>query len=227
MSDKKISELSAASAVAAADTHVIVQGGVTKKVSGLVTWVLTRVDAALNGTLGATVAAAALVTTLGVSGLLTLTGGQIKFPATMVPSADGNTLDDYEEGSWTPAITFTTPGDLNVVYSAQSGEYIKIGRQVTLSMIVITSTFTHGTASGSLNISGMPFASNGSHHQGALDFQGITKANYTNFILKTNAASVLECWAGASAQNRSAVTAADMPSGGVVALLSTVVYFTA
>ncbi|MDD5170311.1 MAG: hypothetical protein PHN75_15950, partial [Syntrophales bacterium] len=27
--------------------------------------------------------------------------GNVKFPATQVPSADANTLDDYEEGAWT------------------------------------------------------------------------------------------------------------------------------
>ena len=35
---------------------------------------------------------------------INLTGGQIAFPATAVPSADANTLDDYEEGTFTPTI---------------------------------------------------------------------------------------------------------------------------
>ena len=49
------------------------------------------------------------ITTAGISGPLTiptinLTSGQITFPTTQVPSSDANTLDDYEEGTWTPVI---------------------------------------------------------------------------------------------------------------------------
>jgi len=94
-----------------------------------------------------------------VSGLLTLTGGQAAFPATQIPSADPNTLDDYEEGTWTMGITFATAGDLNVVYSSQSGRYTKIGRAFTYDGTVTTTTFTYTTASGSLRLTGLPIAS--------------------------------------------------------------------
>ena len=101
--------------------------------------------------------ALALVTPT-VSGLLTLTGGQVKFPATQLPSADANTLDDYEKGTFTPTITFATPGDLNVVYSLQSGLYTKIGRSFNFQIAATTTTFTYTTASGTLRVSGLPFA---------------------------------------------------------------------
>jgi len=96
-----------------------------------------------------------------VSGLLTLTGGQVAFPVTQIPSADPNTLDDYEEGTWTPTITFSTPGDLSVVYSAQNGLYTKIGRSVTFAATVTTSTFTFTTSTGTLRIGGVPFTAFG------------------------------------------------------------------
>jgi hypothetical protein len=102
--------------------------------------------------------ALALVTPT-VSGLLTLTGGQAAFPATQVPSADPNTLDDYEEGTWTMGITFPTPGDLSVVYSSQSGRYTKIGRAFTYDGTVTTTTFTYTTATGALRVTGLPIAS--------------------------------------------------------------------
>ena len=38
----------------------------------------------------------------------TLSVNGITFPATQIPSADGNTLDDYEEGTWTPTISSGT-----------------------------------------------------------------------------------------------------------------------
>src|ERR1700743_2562665 len=62
--------------------------------------------------------------------------GQIKFPATQNPSSDPNTLDDYEEGTWTPAFTFATPGNLSITYSLQSCYYTKIGRLVSVSFII-------------------------------------------------------------------------------------------
>lgn len=99
--------------------------------------------------------------TLVQLGLLNLTGGQIKFPASQNASADGNTLDDYEEGSWTPTITFATPGDLSVTYSLQAGTYIKIGSKVSLWGRVATSAFTHTTAAGDARIGGFPFANGG------------------------------------------------------------------
>jgi hypothetical protein len=62
-----------------------------------------------------------------VSNLITASGG-IKFPATQVASGDANTLDDYEEGTWTPT-TNQTAG----TYTAQHGYYTKIGRFVHVS----------------------------------------------------------------------------------------------
>ncbi|MBZ9922231.1 hypothetical protein LB579_31625 [Mesorhizobium sp. BR1-1-7] len=35
-----------------------------------------------------------------------LTGGGIKFPSVQIPSADANTLDDYEKGTYTPTPAF-------------------------------------------------------------------------------------------------------------------------
>lgn len=53
----------------------------------------------------------------------------IKFPATQVPSADPNTLDDYEEGTWIPVLTNATSGSQYTITSA-IGYYTKIGRWV-------------------------------------------------------------------------------------------------
>lgn len=93
-----------------------------------------------------------------VTGALTLTGGQIAFPAVAIPSANVNTLDDYEEGTWTPTITFAVPGNINVVYGTRTGTYTKIGNRVSLDFTVGATTFTHTTSSGVLQITGIPFA---------------------------------------------------------------------
>jgi hypothetical protein len=57
------------------------------------------------------------------------TGVGIAFPATQVASSNANTLDDYEEGTWTPTIYGTTTAG-TPVYVIQDGRYEKIGRMV-------------------------------------------------------------------------------------------------
>jgi hypothetical protein len=79
--------------------------------------------------------------------------GQIQFPATQVASSNANTLDDYEEGSWTPTIGSTGGG--TATYAQQFGTYTKVGRLVTVSFYL---DFGPGTlAAGSIIVSGLPF----------------------------------------------------------------------
>jgi hypothetical protein len=104
------------------------------------------------GTIGSTTPNTGAFTTLSASGLLTLTGGQISFPATQVPSADPNTLDDYEELSTTSATV--TPGAGAFTTVAASYEYTKTGNEVNVRVgVTIT---TNGTASGVINVN-IPF----------------------------------------------------------------------
>lgn len=96
------------------------------------------------------------ITSLAPTGLVDLssgTAGQIKFPATQNASADANTLDDYEEGSWTPTVAFSSSnGDM--AYTVQSGSYTKIGRLVHVRFRV---SVTETTASGDITVGGLPF----------------------------------------------------------------------
>jgi hypothetical protein len=82
-------------------------------------------------------------------------GAGITFPATQSASTDANTLDDYEEGTWTPAIAPAT-GSLTAYTS--SGRYTKIGNTVFVSgRFTIT---TAGTAASYAIVSGYPFTAN-------------------------------------------------------------------
>jgi len=88
---------------------------------------------------------------------INLTGGQIAFPATAVPSSDPNTLDDYEEGTWTPALEGgTVAGD--TTYTTQVGSYEKIGRQVNIRGRLAINL--QGTLDGYVYVSNLPFTSN-------------------------------------------------------------------
>jgi hypothetical protein len=88
--------------------------------------------------------------TLGTSG----TG--YTFPATQDPSSNANTLDDYEEGSFTPTLGGSST---NPVYTASvaQGVYTKIGRVVHFSiLIIVTGVSSQGT--GTIFINGLPFS---------------------------------------------------------------------
>jgi hypothetical protein len=157
------------------------------------------------------------------TGIVT-TAGQVAFPASQNPSTDPNTLDDYEEGTWTPTFTFATPGDLSVAYATRTGTYTKVGRQVTITFVMITSAFTHSTASGNAYVTGLAFQV-GSAAVGALLFGGITKANYTSFFALPEAGqSRCQISGSGSGQATANIAPADMPTGGTVTLMATTTY---
>ena len=129
-------------------------------------------------------------------------------------------LNWYEEGTWTPSVSFTTPGDLAVIYSAQLGKYTRIGNRVFVNCFLTLSSFTHSTASGALVISGLPFVSEnafGNIDFGPVNFNGVTKAGYTNFIVGSAwGTSDVNVYCNGSGIADSFISAADMPSGGTV-----------
>lgn len=71
-----------------------------------------------------------IATTMGVGGATPSgSGSGITFPATQSASTDANTLDDYEEGSWTT----TTASTVNISgITLQQARYTKVGRMVTI-----------------------------------------------------------------------------------------------
>ena len=90
-------------------------------------------------------------------GVLQLKSG-ITFPATQVAASDANTLDDYEEGTWTPALATDTVNFTSVGYSTQAAKYTKVGNLVTFAGTIQTSSVVKGLASGAVVITGLPFA---------------------------------------------------------------------
>lgn len=81
-------------------------------------------------------------------GVLQVSNG-ISFPATQSACADANTLDDYEEGTWTPSLGGTA------TYSGTPvGFYVKVGSLVLVRGGLTVATI--GTGSTTV-ISGLPF----------------------------------------------------------------------
>jgi hypothetical protein len=119
-----------------ADTYAVATGGVERE----------RIDSSGRLLVG--------TSTANTSGAKLQTSDGLTFPATQVASADPNTLDDYEEGTWTPTVAgLTTAG--TATYTLQTGTYTKIGRLVT---ITCTAAYSGGTGAGFLIVSNLPFA---------------------------------------------------------------------
>jgi hypothetical protein len=81
------------------------------------------------------------------SGIFTVASG-VQFPATQVASANANTLDDYEEGTWTPNLGG------NTTYISQFGFYRKVGSLVFINAYLKIDVL--GTGSASI-VRGLPF----------------------------------------------------------------------
>jgi hypothetical protein len=79
----------------------------------------------------------------------------VVFPATQNASSNANTLDDYEEGTFTPVLTGSTGGTFNFNVAT----YTKIGRMVYVRGEIQTSDL--GALSGDVTITGLPFVATG------------------------------------------------------------------
>jgi hypothetical protein len=116
-----------------------------------------EVTAAGDVLIGGTLPASPNIT-LASSGLITLGGTSpgIQFPTTAIASANANTLDDYEEGTWTP--TYVS-GLASGGFTSTTGTYTKTGNVVVARMSTFF-TVAGGTAqlNGPLIIGSLPFA---------------------------------------------------------------------
>lgn len=105
------------------------------------------------------------VTTISVGNATPSTSGAgITFPATQSASTDANTLDDYEEGTWTPSLGGTA------TYTIQTGTYTKIGRFVYAQFDVSVNLI--GTGSATV-VSGLPFTAGSAGGGSVTYFDGI------------------------------------------------------
>lgn len=83
------------------------------------------------------------------AGVVSLGAGRLAFPATQNPSANVNTLDDYEEFNWTPSLGGTAS------YLTQEGRGTKVGRLVCLNMRMTVNAIGTGSQT---TIAGIPLA---------------------------------------------------------------------
>jgi len=142
-------------------------------------------------------------TTIGVGNATPSTSGAgITFPATQSASTDANTLDDYEEGSFTPVVVGSTTAGTGT-YGAQVGNYTKIGRQVFFQIYI---QLSNHTGTGSMFISGLPFTASSISSSSAYT----ALATWTNNLALT-AGNILQSYPDPAATT---ITLNQVPTGG-------------
>lgn len=133
-----------------------------------------------------------------------------------IASSNTQTLDHYEEGTFTPTLEgATAPG--SATYSYQGGSYTRIGNRVFWTARVTLSSFTGAT--GAIQLRGLPFVVAGSSQDAGAVTVGFTSnlAAATNIvdvsaIHNTNAASVTLYKFISGNQGHSSMGLADLTS---------------
>ena len=117
---------------------------------------VTSAGVAVTGTLSSSGASTftgtgKFATTIGVGNATPAASGSgITFPASQSASSDANTLDDYEEGTWTPS----DASGAGLSFTSVSGSYTKIGR-----LVAVQAKFSYPVtaSSATASIGGLPF----------------------------------------------------------------------
>lgn len=195
--------------------------GITALGTGVATWLGTPSSANL---------AAAVTDETGTGALVFANTPTLVTPVLGAATATsinfgGSTLNTYAEStSWTPTMTFATPGDLSIVYTTQVGTYSRIGNIVYLTFILaFTPTFT--TASGSFQVTGLPFTI-GASCVGTVQYQTSAFPAGTTYIYLrgTAAQSLLTINASGSSTSTTAMTTTQVTTGAAVTMLGTITH---
>lgn len=113
---------------------------------------------AASGTAGATITWTNVLQvekdySLALQGGTSSAGTGIAFPATQSASSDANTLDDYEEGTFSPSISSDSTGAFTM--TTRYGRYTKVGNLVTFVAYIVWSARPTG---GNIQVGGYPFS---------------------------------------------------------------------
>jgi hypothetical protein len=183
------------------------------RASGFDTFVATPSSANLRslltdetGTGAAVFAGAPTITGVAVfSGIPSMTGGALTFPATQVASSGANDLDDYEEGTFTPAFSAT---GATFAYGTQAGVYTKTGRDVSIDMTISLAAAGNTLSANALSITGLPFTAGGTAGVFPVRWFGTT-GTFVLILARTSGATLLIEGLAAAATASAGVTACN------------------
>jgi hypothetical protein len=135
---------------------------------------------------------------INVTGAVKPTGGINFVDAPDVASGEtvsSSVLDDYEEGTFVPNISFGT-GTTGITYSEKKGIYTKVGRFVWISVLI---TLTNkGSSTGDLRISNLPFTANSNSDTrmagGVTYYSGFINLKSTIYLYHTHGDSFINAY---------------------------------
>jgi len=145
------------------------------------------------------------------AGVVELTSGQLKFPATQSASADANTLDDYEEGSFTP----TLGGSGNSFTTTSSGNYIKVGNSVTV-MIKIQWSAKSGSSGVTIALPFMPAGERGGFSIGMVTASTIVSSSQILYAQVDGGVQTINLRYSNNGASWSAFTPSNMGTSGEI-----------
>lgn len=139
---------------------------------------------------------------IDVTGTVTVTGGQIIFPAAQSASSNANTLDDYEEGNWTPA----DGSGAALSFTSVTGQYIKIGKMVSATAVLTYPANADGTQA---KITGLPFTADttANMYGGMFHYNGAATASIGWIVLANTITAIAHTTAAAAVTNANLTTA--------------------
>jgi len=133
-----------------------------------------------------------------------------------------NKLDDYEEGTFTPALAYSTAGNSSFGYNAAVAHYVKVGDIVHFQLNVRLASFTKGTGSGSILVTGLPFTA---HNTSGYATAQVSLSLYSWPFSNIPSAAVIDnaAYAALSTMSSNSATAvlSDPTSGSMVWLSGT------
>ena len=140
--------------------------------------------------------------------VISTSGHGISFAATSDGSGTDTSelLDDYEEGTWTPTLSYSSSGSATL--SEALGFYVKIGRKVHVTITATASA--QGSGSGNVNFGGLPYqtsSTNGTRLNGHLTYiAGFTNINSVITLYRAGAGSYMEVFMMNSIGSTDAIT---------------------
>lgn len=136
------------------------------------------------------------------------TNGQVAFPSTQNASSNANTLDDYEEGSFTP----TDASGAALSFAEAAGRYTKVGRLVFVKMRIV---YPATASSSDAVIGSLPFTSSSDTNLSASLSVGYSSTNLLKWATQNPNTTSVALWAGASlAVTNANLTGATIYIGG-------------
>lgn len=129
----------------------------------------------------------------------------LSFPATAVTTTDPNTLDDYEEGIWTPT-------QAGITFASASGFYTKVGNLVTLTFIATWPTTSDTTA---IKFTSLPFNSGAKSENNGLAIGYNDSSINVGGVISTNELYIRKVGVGDSSQPTNAQFSGKTLSGSI------------